>query len=370
MNRRYFSVVSGFLLLSSGLCMSGCGIPWDARHNAPNAINPGGPGADSALNLPIKIVQSDIEKKVDAIQKNAYGLLLRKQYAQIEKQAAQMRRSRAILPDGRWELTYFYRGLAFLPDSASDAEWVTWRDNIQSWVKHSPQSITARVALIRVLQDGAHRARGGGWASEVQNDQWQVVRERVALAEQAIKDSYAMRTQCPGWFAAAQGLALLTDWDRQQYDQFADEGIRLFPAYHDLHFTRVLYLLPRWNGDEGEWQQYVNRVADQIGGRAGDVFYARVFWSLQSVGSLGKFHEDPQLSWARVDKGYKTLMQRYPKSFGVVSSYTLEAVYFGKRAEVKTLMQRRIRNRAALDIWTTKDYFIKCLTWSMRTPNA
>lgn len=322
---------------------------------SPTFVDPGPP----------KVVLSDVDTGEQAIKAKAVQLLESAQYEKLEALAAQYRRSPESFPNGYWKLASVYQGLATVPDDAPDILWEVRRKLIEAWARKKPGSVTAQVALIRVLEAGAYRARGEGWSYQITPAGRQKMDQRIREADAVMRASVKLRKQCPGWYTAAQRVALLESWPRKSYDAVVDEGLRLFPSYSDLHFSRVHYLLPRWFGKPGEMERYAAQVSDRLGGEAGDILYARIVWSMLEDRFTSNILRDTQFSWPRTHKGLIALMKHHPHSLVVASAYAELACLERDRSTAKDLFQNHIKNRVSLNYWVTKAWFVDCRDWAL-----
>ncbi len=366
MKMKNWQVIGGLL---ATVLLSGCNSPSSphqapavaaAPNEAPGAAAqvPGGAAAPDVLAEPVETLpEEDIER--DRIKQQARELLASKSYDQLEKLAAEYRRTRAAWPDGHWKLAAFYLGLAEVPKTASDGAWSARVGSLRDWLKQKPKPITAQVALARAFFSGAMRARGVGYADTVTDEMAALMQKRLEQGSAALQASASLRKQCPGWYAAAQRIARLQGWPREEYDPLVDEGIRLFPTYHDLHFARVQHLLPRWHGQEGEWEAYAAKAADRVGGDEGDALYAQIIWSLKSLGIFKNIVRDSKMSWPRAQRGYEVLLRRHPANLGVASAYAALAGSANDLPTARKLFLNPIKNQVVLDIWVTKDWFIR-----------
>lgn len=64
------------------------------------------------------------------------------------------------------------------------------------------------------------------------------------------------------------------------------------------------YLMPQWNGEDGEAAKFAAEVTDRIGGDAGDILYFQVASEITCACNQPEFM---RLSWARLQKGHDLL---------------------------------------------------------------
>lgn len=157
-------------------------------------------------------------------------------------------------------------------------------------------------------------------------------------------------------------VALGLGVDRMDYDAVFHEAVRAYPQYPVYYSRKATYLLPRWKGKPGDWERFLSREADQIGGDDGDVLYARVAWLMQDDAFGNIFHES-SISWNRVERGFKVLEARFPNSHAVRNARAHLAVLGCKPAVARTHFER-LDGRVDLSVWESKEDFVKKANWA------
>jgi len=309
------------------------------------------------------LVTSLLDVHSSEIKSEANKLLEAHDFAQIEKVADNYRRSQAMFIDGFWKLGHFYLGLAKVPDSASDAEWEKQCKLILRWATANPKSITAQVALARIYYEGAFRARGYDYANSVSQDQWKTMNQRLDEATKVLTNSASMRNQCPGWYAVAQRIAFLKQRPLSEFDAITNEALRHFPHYYDFYFQKTNYLMPRWFGAKGDWQEYATKIANQMQGDEGDIFYARALWNMEMLVDSENSVELQDFDWARAKHGFNLLLKD-PDSFAVAGAFAQAAWLVRDHEQLKSLFDTQIGNHYDSAVWITEQEFQNAYNWA------
>ena len=55
-----------------------------------------------------------------------------------------------------------------------------------------------------------------------------------------------------------------------------EEANKFEPEYYTYARDLAYYLLPKWSGDAGDTEKFVQEIADRIGGEKGDILYFQV----------------------------------------------------------------------------------------------
>ena len=265
---------------------------------------------------------SDCDLREAGIYPQVRSLMYARDFAGLDNLATKFRESRQSLPTGRWYLDAFYSEISSLERAQSDEDWLAHIGMLKGWAKKNPNSVSAKIALIHVLRSYAWKARGGGWANSVSEDGWKLMGERMNEAEAVLN---SVETKTPDWYSAAQTVALGQSWSKEKYDRLVQECQLKYPDYDPVVLTKTYWLQPRWNGEEGEAEKYVESEASKRSTTDGDILYARcTLWLDRQLGDVFK---ETGMKWARTKKGLLALRQKFPKSmtlFGETSILALE----------------------------------------------
>lgn len=227
-----------------------------------------------------------------------------KNFTDMEELAERLRRGER-LAGGTWMLPLFYDGLV----GGMDGKAVARRELLEQWVREFPESQTARVALAEWWTSYAWEARGGGWASTVTREGWEKFVERLEVARRTLYAVDGKDVRCPEWYAALLTVALGEGWTHAAYDKVFSEAVRRWPDYYSFYFRKAHYLLPRWYGEPGEWEDFAGKAADSH--PEGDELYARIVWSKMPFGNM---FEESSANWERTKRGLELILARYPAS--------------------------------------------------------
>src|SRR5436190_19540063 len=102
------------------------------------------------------------------------------------------------------------------------------------------------------------------------------MRSRIESAKGVLLYCKDRRSECPGWWTAMQTVALAEGWDWKTYSGLLDEAMKQEPTYQSFYDNAAYFLLPRWHGEPGAWENFAATVADKIGGDDGDIVYDRI----------------------------------------------------------------------------------------------
>jgi hypothetical protein len=292
-------------------------------------------------------------------------LISKRNYTELDKMADNLRKSKAQVANGAWHLWFFYEILSDLPCTATDTDWKARIDFFNGWINAKPDSITSTVALAECYASYAWCARGGGYADSVTEVGWKLYKERFQQAKQTLTRSKQLKQECPFWWVCMQQVALAEGWELASYNKLFDDAISHEPGNITIYRNKVNYLLPRWFGNEGDWQKFALEVTDKIGGEAGDILYARIGWRVHENHIYGGFLRDSGYSWPRMKKGLEAIIKQRPHSLTAASELAYLAYQAKDRACAKPLFER-IGTNVDNTVWSNdKARFLRARTWAL-----
>jgi hypothetical protein len=315
-----------------------------------------------SLPFQITVVETPESQEMNDISNNVVSLLAAKNYDKLEELAAGYRASKAGYADGTWKLGFFYAGTE-LPDNADDAAWKSRQKEIHDWIGAKPESVTARIALARFLRDYAWNARGSGYANTVTDENWRLFGERLNEAAKVLKDARNLKETCPVYWSTLLGVGLGLQISKAQYNNIFNQAVQAEPDYKFYYQTRAVFLLPRWYGEEGEWEKDLEQSADRIGGEEGDLVYAQVVWSTHHYGEYIDVFEKNTISWERVDRGFAVILKRFPDSLAAKNERAHLAGLAGDKEKARKYFAQT-EGKVDLTEWHAKGEFIDGANWA------
>lgn len=264
------------------------------------------------------------------------ALLKARNYSALDQLASKLRQSKEEMPNGLWKLDDMYAALDHLKKHRhhySDAQWKEHLDRLRDWSQKNPQSISALVALAEGLTSYAWKARGGGWADSVTPEGWKNFGKRLDEAKEILDGADKLKETCPHAYRVRQIVALGKSWEKKEFDEVVARAVKECPDYENIYFYKAYYLLPRWHGEEGEWEEDLKTNADKFGAThgavKGDVLYARTVWYIDRMVTGDPLNEFKTLSWPRVKKGFEALRKEFPDSAEVKDEYAKLGILAG-----------------------------------------
>ena len=128
------------------------------------------------------------------------------------------------------------------------------RKIIDAWKQQAPNSAYALAASGMQYVNAAHKARGGGWARDLSDDQVDGMRQQLALARQDLDRAVLLLPAITPAFTSMVYLGAL-EGDEDYMNQAARGGLAVDPANFALRVQMMNFSQPKWGsafGGEGE----------------------------------------------------------------------------------------------------------------------
>ncbi len=234
-------------------------------------------------------------------------------YEHLDKLAGILRTSKSRYPGGNWKIVCFYAGLRRVPGrtKASEEVWKSHQDKFKKWIKKYPDSVTAKIGYAVFLCDYAWKARGGGLAYTVDENQRILFRKRIKEAENILTGVGKLTEKYPFWYRAMQTVALGQCWKRERYEKLFNEAVACEPLFGDYYYSKAYYLLPRWHGKKGEWEDFATAVSKRIGGKEGSAIYGYICKMMSRHYPHDGFFGVADVNWKKIKKGMKDMEELY-----------------------------------------------------------
>lgn len=286
--------------------------------------------------------------------------LRRKDFAGLEKAAAELRSGRLKTEDGLWRLERFYDALEPSSSQSSPGYWKARFEIHEAWRAAFPNSITARVAHASALTEHAWSARGSGWAKDVPSNGWKPFEERLQQARKVLDEAEKLPEKCPHWFATMQTVALGQGWERAEYEALYRRAVAAEPTYYLYYFKKAFYLLPRWHGRSGEWERFAEEAAAKDNAAEGMTVYTRIAWA--NSGFHDNLFKDTGIEWVKMKQGFRDIEKAYPRSKRNLNAFCRFAFEAGDLETTRELLAR-IGAEPVRTVWPP-GHFEKAQRWA------
>ncbi|NJK90775.1 MAG: CPBP family intramembrane metalloprotease [Blastochloris sp.] len=251
------------------------------------------------------------------VKKETNSLMEKKDWDGLEALAKKLRESKESLDAGTWLLSIFYKELDKVPLSSMETEAETM-NTFKDWVHQRPESVVAKVALAEAYITWAWNARGSDYAHTVSEEGWTLMKERLDLAWKSLESCKEAAATHPEWTAVAQRVALGQSWDRTRYMTMMNSALAREPGYGEYYTQLCYWLLPRWHGESGDFEQWISQRVHQFPEAEQDQAYARMVWFADRM----NFPEEivfaqHRLDWSKTKRGFEQWLKNKPDNLMV-----------------------------------------------------
>jgi hypothetical protein len=294
--------LSLFFVLAAGLAsMQGCNSM--IRTPAAHASQSRSSSSSKPPDKPIADYQQLILQKYE-----------QEDFTWLSSEASRTRSGKERLPGGYWKLRAFYDAVGQpAPADQSDRGWERVFTRLARWRQQQPKDATPLIALASAWFNYGWEARGDGYASSVSNSAWADFQKRLGTAAQWLEKAQTLNEGDPEFYHQALLVGRSLQWDRSVLERYFAAGTALEPTYYYLYQQKAVYLLPRWGGREGEWEQFADQAANRIGGEQGDVVFFAIYSLMKQMHNINFliFHRQAA---PRIVAGFRVIERLYGAS--------------------------------------------------------
>lgn len=252
-------------------------------------------------------------------------LLNKCKYKDLDALAARLRKSGVQVADGHWLLDDMY----VLLEGADRRKRGKWQSDdtyqqrifdLGKWLKAEPKSPTARVALADTYVEYAWFARGNGYANTVTEKGGRIFHDRIKKSKELLDADPSIRQEDPRAYMVYGRIARAEGMDKGAYLKFVEASHKDWPGYNGADFGATQFLLPRWYGEPGETEAFINKRAATIGGTKGDMVRTQLACNI--VNYLDDvFSEHSALKWTDIKRGFIEVFKKYPDDMEMRVNY-------------------------------------------------
>jgi hypothetical protein len=169
----------------------------------------------------------------------------------------------------------------------------------------NPKSITAPVALAGAYINLAWHARGDGYSDSVTDSGWKQFGQRIDQAKKILDAASSLPAKCPHWYVAMPSVARAQGWGMAESTELFREAVAFAPDYYYYYYCSLAgYMLPKWEGKEGDGASFAEQSANRLGGTRGDILDFRIGEGIVCACDEPEFR---RWSWARLQKRYEAI---------------------------------------------------------------
>ncbi len=293
------------------------------------------------------------------------AMLERNQFAALDDLSDQLNRTKARFAGGDWK-SYRFQDALDTPAGGcddTDAHWQELLAVLTRWQKQRPASMAAAIAIADASVGYGWKARGSGYADTVTSDGWRLLAKRMAPAADVLTNQGDVSAKTPDWYRGMIHLGRVQGWDRKRVDALFEEAITLEPKYLHVYSEMARYLMPRWHGEEGDWEDFTERSAERLGGQEGAIVYSHIAWQISKMYRGHQFFDENRVSWPRIKQGFVDRETLYGSSLRNLNAFCKLAADAADRQTTRALFAR-IGDEWDPGVWRERKYFDSYRKWA------
>jgi hypothetical protein len=270
------------------------------------------------LGLPA--TEPNVDTPMTAYQKKINDMLIAKEFAAIESEARSARASKERFRGGFWKISCLYDATKtiyaeYKGQNINDEMWTNRIELLKTWKAEMPNSVTAHIALAGAYLDYAWFARGNGYAGSVSRSDYADMQSRVTLAENELLEAEKLHEDCPRLLSEQLSIATMQGWPRVKFEELFEKAIRKETNYLDYYTEKSVYLKPKWHGEPGDWQKYIDSLPGKLATLNTDEADIIYFVVLASEIDDPSGNNWAMVSKERIKKGSDEIQKRFGQSY-------------------------------------------------------
>jgi hypothetical protein len=266
----------------------------------------------------------------------------------IEDQYEEWCASSQPLLSGLWPAVAYDFSLELAYDAGASREHERQKV-LSAWRSEFPASEARAVAEATYWLGRAWNARGGAYARDVPPEAWELFKERLRKAWEALGQVPREKVKCGLWYSNAVRTAHELGMPRAELMNLYEEGVTRFPKFHQIYFAAGRALTPKWGGSMKEFDEFARSAAKKTTGFEGDGMYARLYWSIDNDELRVEGAETPD--WRLLRKGFTDLEAKYPESWWNANKFASFACR-AKDRDTYLRVRKRIGTAVSTLAWT------------------
>ncbi len=302
-----------------------------------------------------------------AFENEIIGLFKEKKYDEIDKIAEPLRSNLTRYEqNGSLKIFNVYETFELLRSEPIEV-WEKREKDLTNWATEKPDSVVPKLLLASFYIKYAWKARGSGYAHEVEENGWELFHSRLKKSKEILDDYKTLNIKCPFAYDVEMVLALGQCWSRDDFKKVYAEARTIYPSINHYQFRKAVYLLPRWHGEEGEWEAELEKENDLTTDEGLEAYS----YVVDKMAGLHKnIFKEAKISWDITRKGFEVKCKRLPNCMSVLNHYCKIAYIAGDEALCKKLFDE-IGDRTVYASWGPtekegKEYAAKVKAWVNR----
>ena len=283
-----------------------------------------------------------------------------KQFGELEKLEQELLSSKARFAGGDWKVFHFYEALSaghVIESAPIESDWINVIAALKEWQSASPKSPVPPLLLADAITSYAWFARGTGLAETVNEARWSLFKDRLNQGAFYLNSSKRLSGDTnPQWHTTALVIARGLQWPRDRVDTLVKESFAVEPLYQHTYSTMAMYLLPRWFGNSGDWEQFALETAERVGGQEGSAVYSHIVLRLSNLYGNIAFFSENDVNWRKIQWSFADQERLYGTGIEPLNAMCRLASGINDFETARAFL-KRIGDSWAPSVWRTRQNF-------------
>lgn len=349
-----------FLLITAFVVITGCNTKSENR-------------LDSIERTSIKrkfspsLIPSKEMAEREKIRQEAKELFLKKDYSKLTQIAYEYQMNESKTGSGRWKLSLLYDGINSIADNEIQDESYSQRFESETlqWQKQYPKSPVPYILYAKTLKNKAWKYRGNSFAKEVKPENWKPFYEYLKKSREYLLANKEVANKDPNWYLVMIDIAIGEGWDITSYGELLQEATLRFPYYRQLYLDGVIFLLPRWYGDNNAVENFAEWSVRKAEKEEGKSLYAKVYESASSYGNKDYSLAEFSIDWEKMKASMDDWITRYPDSDEFNLNKVLYFTCLQKDKDKAKEYLNKMTKAPLIEIWENWDKFDQCQIFAL-----
>jgi hypothetical protein len=322
------------------------------------------PAADIIDTSHLQLVSETEEKERDDFQSSIRATALKGDFQGLESQAQTFRSNKSSFENGFWKLRAFYTAFGDYEKIGDEKVYSDLIGQLERWAAQQPDAITPRLALVEAYHGYAWLARGSGYASQVTDQGESLMEQRMKTGFTWLREAQKLQNKAndPAFYAITLHSFLGANVDRKIYEDVFEAGVKNAPDYSALYEYKAYYLLPRWYGQNGEWETFARQISERKDIPGGEEIFARAALFLRNMGFFYDEFSGDDASWEELKTSFHVIEKNHPNSLEIKSTLCRMSLNMRDYKEAREQM-KMLDGKVDLSVWDSQKNFLDGVQW-------
>jgi hypothetical protein len=207
-------------------------------------------------------------------------------------------------------------------------------------------------------------ARGSDWGYTVTDTASKQIAERSENCFACLREARKfLQTQKDyAFYSITLRACLWANVDRNDYEEIFNEGVQNAPDYSPIYEYKAYYLLPRWYGQQGEWETFARTMSKRKDIPGSEEIFARCALYLRDLGLFWEEFSYDDQSWEELKSSFHAIEKNYPDSLEIKNMDCFMSVQMRDYEEVREQL-KLLDGKVDLSVWPNKEIFLRTIEW-------